>query len=88
MNKRVVLIFVLVFILLCFIGVALYVSYKTQEFEMNKDVDGEWGEYGNNWTPCSPSKCIQYSFRKCDSPPPQNDGLDCLGLPYKTRKCC
>ncbi|ESN98525.1 hypothetical protein HELRODRAFT_177005 [Helobdella robusta] len=57
-------------------------------------IDGSWGQWGP-WTevprtPTSDPKLDNFSrTRKCDSPPPSNGGMDCVGpsVDYKSVAC-
>ncbi|XP_062508236.1 A disintegrin and metalloproteinase with thrombospondin motifs adt-1-like [Corticium candelabrum] len=53
-------------------------------------VDGHWSSW-SEWTPfCNQDKCQgsnQQRRRKCDSPPPSNDGRTCPGHDTVTRPC-
>ena len=41
-------------------------------------VNGQWGEYEQNWSNCSES-CKQFKERQCNNPSPQYGGENCTG---------
>ncbi|XP_070582937.1 LOW QUALITY PROTEIN: SCO-spondin-like [Erythrolamprus reginae] len=51
-------------------------------------LDGGWSSWGR-WSPCSRT-CgdgVQYLFRECSNPPPQNGGRGCAGAGERQRPC-
>ena len=44
----------------------------------NSSADGNWGQW-SDWLPPSGPKNTIMRKRLCDSPPPSNDGQDCIG---------
>ncbi|RNA04447.1 A disintegrin and metallo ase with thrombospondin motifs 12 [Brachionus plicatilis] len=60
-----------------------------EKFSLNKPVDGGWGQWPEDWTPCS-HECnggIQFKERFCNNPAPQNNGKFCLGQRKIFRTC-
>ncbi|KAL7977859.1 hypothetical protein Chor_010811 [Crotalus horridus] len=51
-------------------------------------LDGGWSGWGR-WSPCSQScgEGVQYRFRECSNPPPQNGGRGCAGGGEQQRPC-
>ncbi|KAL4636310.1 A disintegrin and metalloproteinase with thrombospondin motifs 1-like [Arapaima gigas] len=61
---------------------------KTQAAQYQVPVNGDWGEWGP-WGDCSRT-CgggVQYSFRDCSNPEPQNGGKYCEGKRIQYRSC-
>uniref|UniRef100_A0A670ZQI7 Uncharacterized protein n=1 Tax=Pseudonaja textilis TaxID=8673 RepID=A0A670ZQI7_PSETE len=52
-------------------------------------LDGGWSSWGR-WSPCSQScgEGVQYRFRECSNPPPQNGGRGCAGGGEETSRQC
>ena len=50
--------------------------------------DGSWGSW-KGWSNCSRTCGVgtEVRFRKCDSPPPSNNGEYCHGKPVEVRQC-
>ncbi|XP_058038766.1 SCO-spondin-like [Ahaetulla prasina] len=51
-------------------------------------LDGGWSSWGR-WSPCSQTcgEGVQYRFRECSNPPPQNGGQGCAGGGEQHRLC-
>jgi len=59
-----------------------------------RPVDGEWEEW-SPWSQCQgkcpkkgkPKNGKQMRMRRCDSPPPMNGGMPCMGKPKEEKPC-